>query len=752
LGATDTGVKFNNAKFYRAATTPTYTFGTDDVVIEVVAYIHTVGVNAVVTQRPAAGAYWAMFTNGAPLYFVANDGAGHSQTLTISAGITAGWYHILVIRDISGSGIAYLNTTACTAVANSSVGACDAGYFEIGAEAQVGAYYSSCNVAYCAAWHAPAWLDTHLQATLAKQRFYAITGVKASRARGNPYPETCTRSTTAYLDKREKGPEAVAWSSIVGCTAVGSTLTKTGAPGWNAGAVSTKAIAGNGYIECTPDDATIFGLSNGNPGVTHSEIDFSIYVEAGTRTGYIMENGSIVAYPGAIAAGTRCRVAVETGAVKYYVDSVLKYTSLNAPTFPLLFDCSIYSTGKTISSVSIYGKDTLDQDIGTANAIRKAYLVGPNWPRVVSQVDKNGATIQGYLSEPQNANVVADSTTYAGWTTYSGTFAADTNYTSPLEGVTPYKHTEDNATAPHGLAIGANAGAASEKVCTSFYVKRLGANARNVFHQAGNAPATGGDSCLWDLDTGGVTLANGAIAGGVEDWGDGWKRCWYNWQYLAGGGHNAVLFLHNGVSTSYSGSGQAEMLICGYMEEHYLNSNPVYGRYYPSSYIPTISTTDVTRVVDRLLYDTTSNLDGQHGRVSFSVLQPNIEFTDSNAVYCSATDVNTGAAQEYIYFGYHSAGADAAVMYVGDGGVATGLAAGSIDLFDGAKHDLMFSWRAADIKQTVDGTMDGQDTTITGDGLPEALRYLCIGGLPHVTISYMPGCPVGPFTIYSAYK
>src|SRR6185369_13182160 len=63
-------------------------------------------------------------------------------------------------------------------------------------------------------------------------------------------------------------PTAVAWTHTIGVSAAGSSITKTGATGWNSGAISTKAIAsGDGAMLATVADTTSYvmvGLSNGD--------------------------------------------------------------------------------------------------------------------------------------------------------------------------------------------------------------------------------------------------------------------------------------------------------------------------------------------------------------------------------------------------------------------------------------------------------------------------------------------------------
>ncbi len=76
------------------------------------------------------------------------------------------------------------------------------------------------------------------------------------------------------------------WTSAVGVSISGSSLTKTASTAWgNAGAVSTQQIAsGDGYVEITASETTtsrMLGLSNGNSSTAYEDIDFALYQRMG---------------------------------------------------------------------------------------------------------------------------------------------------------------------------------------------------------------------------------------------------------------------------------------------------------------------------------------------------------------------------------------------------------------------------------------------------------------------------------------
>ena len=49
------------------------------------------------------------------------------------------------------------------------------------------------------------------------------------------------------------------------------------------------------------------------------------------------------------------RVAVESGVVKYRKNGVVFYTSGSSPTYPLLADTALYTSGSTLTNVVISG-------------------------------------------------------------------------------------------------------------------------------------------------------------------------------------------------------------------------------------------------------------------------------------------------------------------------------------------------------------------------------------------------------------
>ncbi len=152
--------------------------------------------------------------------------------------------------------------------------------------------------------------------------------------------------------------ETVTWAGAVKATASPGFLAKTSpAVAWDSGAASTMAIDGSdGYLEMPASvgsTVAMIGLSHGSANSGYSDIDYALYMASGTL--YIYEGGLNRGSFGALVAADRLRVSVESGVVKYRKNGALLYTSGIAPTFPLLVDSSLQSSGARISGVVLSG-------------------------------------------------------------------------------------------------------------------------------------------------------------------------------------------------------------------------------------------------------------------------------------------------------------------------------------------------------------------------------------------------------------
>lgn len=221
--------------------------------------------------------------------------------------------------------------------------------------------------------------STDLNATLAQA---GVSGYQTAGQGGRPTSVNVGRSGryvrvqlagTNYLGLAEvevlgtasATAEPVGWTSAVGVTPSGGSLTKssTGALGWDSGASSTKAIAsGDGYVEfiaAETNTSRMLGLSHGDSNQSYSDIDFAVYPSS-TGALYVYEGGVSKGQFGTYAARDRLRVSVEGGAVKYRKNGALLYTSAAAPQYPLSADTSFFHPSATAANAVIAAAATTD--------------------------------------------------------------------------------------------------------------------------------------------------------------------------------------------------------------------------------------------------------------------------------------------------------------------------------------------------------------------------------------------------------
>jgi hypothetical protein len=95
-----------------------------------------------------------------------------------------------------------------------------------------------------------------------------------------------------------------------------------------------------------------FGLSNGNPGTSLTEIKFALRLQAGIAE--VRESGLYRADT-TFTRGDVLRVAVAAGRVRYSKNGQAFYTSTQIPSYPLLVDTSFSDSGAAITDPMIAG-------------------------------------------------------------------------------------------------------------------------------------------------------------------------------------------------------------------------------------------------------------------------------------------------------------------------------------------------------------------------------------------------------------
>jgi hypothetical protein len=168
----------------------------------------------------------------------------------------------------------------------------------------------------------------------------------------------CVDADEGIGEQQSAAQVPVTFTNTVNVTVVGSSLTKTGLQGWNAGASSVETLVGDGAMEFQSDEnnrAKMAGLSSDDASASYTDIDFAVFLTS---------SGSVQIYEGGVSRGTfgsyvggdLFRVQVDDGVVTYYKNGSLLYTSAGTPAGTLLVDTSLNHVGATITNV-VLGPD-----------------------------------------------------------------------------------------------------------------------------------------------------------------------------------------------------------------------------------------------------------------------------------------------------------------------------------------------------------------------------------------------------------
>ena len=94
-------------------------------------------------------------------------------------------------------------------------------------------------------------------------------------------------------------------------------------------------------------------------------MDFALFANSATGQLEVLEDGNVRGVFGPYAAGDKLRVAVEGGELRYYRNSTLLFVGNYSPSYPLLVDTSLGSTGAVIEEAVLSGElvDMLSIDV-----------------------------------------------------------------------------------------------------------------------------------------------------------------------------------------------------------------------------------------------------------------------------------------------------------------------------------------------------------------------------------------------------
>ena len=198
----------------------------------------------------------------------------------------------------------------------------------------------------------------------------------------------------------------------------------------------------------------------------------------------------------------------------------------------------------------------------------------------------------------------------------------------------------------------------------------------------------------FNLNTGTVASSFGTIDdAGIENWGDGWYRCWiYKATNITTVGFYALDT--DNITNLQSNSGDNSTV-----SVYFWGAQSEQGQRNRSSYIPTVAST-VARQQDRLAFSSTDNANATVGSVVVEFTAP--EF-DTDQVACELGD---GTANERITV-LGSANSGEGEVVVVDGGVTQATVTGTTQLGDEAEHRVSGTYEENDIELYADGLSEG---------------------------------------------
>ena len=209
LGALDDSVLFNGGGYFLCADTTSGNVGTNDLVPHII--FRAVTTKVLFAKRNAAVGWEVGIDSSLRLYLTVQDASG--ATTTVSAALASGTvYDGQIFADRSGSCQIYVDgaeSGSAVAISGRALTLDAAVALAVGADSGGASIYTSHGMLW-ELHQGASWLDSHLQPTVAAQRFSLVEGLIASLNRGVGTP-TAARASVAYLQKTTAGVKRL-WS------------------------------------------------------------------------------------------------------------------------------------------------------------------------------------------------------------------------------------------------------------------------------------------------------------------------------------------------------------------------------------------------------------------------------------------------------------------------------------------------------------------------------------------------------------
>jgi len=689
-GLTDSRVKFNGDEYYEAASADYAKPGTDDLVIEFM-YKHSDTLSYFFSKYISAANSIRLLTDTG-LCRLALNGVYVDASASM---VEDEWYHVIFFLDRSGNGIGYINGSAGSPVSIAALAAVDFGAaakWILGSRTG-GGLPTDASLSYLAMWQGAAWLDTHLQADIAKERFHQACGV---------WPEL-----SQPIEYLADGDMEAAGTSAYGAT--NATLTKS----------SVNPHSGTQALRVTS--------LGGSP--VQAWQNPLIVNERYTMTGWMRGDGTVQPLIGVSS------------------DNVLGTTSTTWQPFKLTFVAKSTYIGFLIQGGGVGNWVEFDNVqflrsgghpriatrasrayVSKLNSFNETLLVpvAPSWMRACEHIDLAATKMKGYLPEPTITNICKSSQeTTTGWAyVHVGDGAAVNARLAPDGTLTAYAGTADAVDTAHGFDHAGLVQVAGP------YTYSVWASPNAVTRLKIECTTIANAYAYFDVHNGIVeTVGAAAVARISRKTIHGYYRCEMTFTSTAATHVARLLSIETDNDDTFVGNGvDVSTYIWGMQFENYGHA---------TSYIKTTGVIQA-RATDSLRLMGKENIGGeniQQGAVEFDILLPN--YANSLLAAFTLTDGGSAAQRLLIY----TAGSPGQFQLITSGGCTTITTS---DLTDGIVHRLRSTYDLNNFTLAVDGTVESIDNLGT---VPTGIDRIDVGQ-GQIATAQIAGL-IGEINVYS---